>query len=115
MSHQVNLHTIKLKKDDRRPFLTTTLLDKDLAAVDITGSTIAFFMRNLETGIIKINGTAGVITNATGGEFEYRWAAIDTDTVGRFSAEFKVTFGDGTVLSVPRAVDLRIEVREDVK
>ena len=68
---------------------------------------------------------ADVLAPATGGRLRYRWRVGDTDTVGKFEAEFEITFptltspppGGGPtseILTAPDRSYIIIEIVEDV-
>ena len=87
-----------ITENDTREFLVRTLRNSDGAVIDLTGASVQFHMTRGST--VKVNAAA-VITNATGGIVEYRWAAGNTDTPGHYKGEFQVTLSDGTIISVP--------------
>lgn len=86
-----------------KPYLAVQLLRvEDHAAVDLTGATVALYMRREEdaTQTPTVNGAACVITNALNGKVEYRWAATDLDRPGFYTVEFRITFADAKKQSV---------------
>lgn len=101
---------IVLKKGDRLPVVKATLKDVN-GAVDLTGTTVKFIMRN--GGVVKINAAA-VIESAVAGTVKYEWALADVDTAGQFRAEFEVTDGTGKKLTFPNDRYLSVEILEDI-
>lgn len=86
-----------------KPYLAVQLLRvEDHAPVDLTGATVAFFMRLEEdnAAVPTVNGAAATVTTAIDGKVEYRWAAADLDRPGFYTVEFRITFSDGSKQSV---------------
>jgi hypothetical protein len=97
--------TFTIKRDDRLPVLQATLRqnvgETDESAIDLTtASAVLFKMRNRDTGELKIDAAASVVTPAAG-VVSYAWAAGDTDTEGAYDSEFEVSYGAGVTLTVP--------------
>lgn len=89
-----------LKQDDTAPVLAYTTLDENKAVIVLTGATVTFYMQD-ENGIAVITAAAVTIVDAANGKVEYSWVAADSDVSGIFSAEFVITFGDGTIRTSP--------------
>lgn len=90
-----------IKENAREPAIKVRASTWGNENLDLTGATVVFTMRNRATGVNKIDEQVCVITAALTGDFEYRWAAGDTDTIGEYDGEFKITLGSGKVLIVP--------------
>jgi len=103
--------TIKIVKDDTLPVLNATIL-QDGAPVDLTSATVKFYMKNADTGAVKINGSACAIISATDGTVRYSWSASDTDTEGDYLGEFEVTFPSGKIQTGFK--QLSIVIRADI-
>jgi hypothetical protein len=103
-----------IKSGDRLPVLRRVLADTDGTPIDLTGCTVAFSMG--EPGIsVKVSAAACTIVDAIGGEVEYPWAAADTNTVGTYRGEFKITeTSSGKERRVPTRNWLRIKVVEEI-
>jgi len=101
----------KWYKTDTLPDLEFTI-KQDGSAVDLTGATVKFYMKNRDTGNVKINGVACTLVVAASGTCKYVWQSGDTDTVGTFVAEVEVTFSGGTVQTGYE--NLTIEIRDDI-
>lgn len=97
-----------LKENDTKPVLSVILQYADGTAVVLTGASVYFVMRDRQ-GIVKMVGTATVITAASG-EVQYQWQVGDTDTAGLYEAEFMVVYSDGAVETVPSDGYLSIRV-----
>lgn len=104
-----------IKQDDRLPNLRVALAI-DGVALDLTSCTVVFKMQLQGTCLpetpLKISAPASVVAPPTAGIVEYEWAAGDTDTPGRYDAEFEVTTSGGLVFSTPTVGFLRVNVTE---
>ena len=103
--------TFKIKRNDTSPAISQQLLDSDGNAVDITGATIKFLMAR--RGPLKVNGTATIVTAATG-MVKYQWVAADTDTVGLYQIEWEVTYSGGGVETFPNEGYNYVHVETDL-
>jgi hypothetical protein len=83
-------------KNNRLPSITETLTYADGTVVDLTGATVKFKMRALNSAVLKVDASATVVGTPTLGQVRYDWAAIDVDTVGRFLVWWEVTAGGKT-------------------
>lgn len=103
---------IVLKQNDTLPVVKATIKDSDSVAINLTGCTATFNLSN-EYGTLKFS-KAAVITNATTGSVEYRWSGLDTDTVGKFKGEFKITFPDTKRLTAPNGDYIVVQVFKEL-
>lgn len=105
--------TFQIKRNDRRPLLVATLTDTN-DAVDLTNATaVRFHMYREDTRAEKVNAAA-TITTAASGIVTYAWAAGDTDTAGRYLAEWEVTWSDGTESTHPNTEFDTVIVHDDL-
>ena len=107
------IRPLYLKRNDTQPYYFAQLVDSSNNPVDLTGASIVFTMK-LVDGPIKVNRQAATITNATNGEFEYRWSAGDTDTPGIYNIEFEITLAGGGKLSAPANEDAQVIIKESL-
>jgi hypothetical protein len=98
-----------IKQNDREPVFRATVTQRDGTAVNLTGASVTFVMRNRESKAIKVNA-AMTIDDATAGRVSYPWTALDTDTVGFYEAEIKIVLSGGKQLTVPTTGYLSGEV-----
>lgn len=65
------------------------------SAVNLTGATIKFIMRDTG-GTVVVEQTLGgtELVDVANGSIRYEWVAADTDTVGDFHVEIQVTDSD---------------------
>lgn len=103
--------TIKIVQNDNRPPLQFTITQGG-KAVDLTGATVKFYMKETTAGTVKINGVACALTVPAKGQCQYNWAAGDTDTVGTYAGEVEVTFPDSTIQTGYKQVTILI--RDDI-
>ncbi len=103
-----------LKQDDTAPVLQYTVLDEDKVAIDLTGSTVTFYMQD-ENGIEVISGAVVTITDASNGVVEYSWIAADSDVAGIFFAEFVIVFSGGTIRTSPDPGSLQIVISGSIR
>jgi hypothetical protein len=89
-----------MKLNNTSPALQVTLKDANGTPVDLTGASVRFHMRAVGATTAKVDAAAALVTAASG-IVKYAWIAGDTDTAGRYEAEFEVTFGDSSVETFP--------------
>jgi len=102
-----------IKKSDLRPALRVQCTHGgDNSVVDLTAASVVFYMKTRgATPAIKVNGSACVLIDAANGIVEYRWAGTDTDTVGFYDAEFRVTLPGALPSTFPGDQYIEVEVR----
>src|SRR3990172_1642643 len=95
--------TLYMKRNDLQPYYYARAIESTGAAIDLTGATITFMMKNSDTGVIKINPTTtGVtVTAASSGLLHYQWASGNTNTTGTYAIEFEVTPAAGGKFTLP--------------
>ncbi len=102
-----------VRVNDTDSDIRSTLRDVDGNPVNLTGATVRFRMRPAAGPASPLTvDQPAVIDNAAGGEVHYAWVAADTDTPGLYLAEWRVTFGDGTIESFPNGAVLYVLVSE---
>ena len=97
-------------KGDTLPPVKGTIED-DEGAVNLSGSEVRFYMRNEDTGELKIDGRVATIVDAANGRVKYDLQEGDTDTIGVFETWFVAVFSDGE-FSAPSSGNRPIEVTE---
>lgn len=102
-------------RNDLLPVLTVTAAYADGSPVDLsTASSPEFHMRAEGATSTKVNAAATIESPGTAGRLSYAWAGDDTDTAGRYLAEFEVELG-GKKLTFPGPDQtLEVIVREDI-
>lgn len=102
-----------IKVGDTTPAITSSLLDADGNAVNLTGATVKFIMRRKGASTAKVNAAATVVTPLAG-TVSYTWITADTDTAGKYEAEWEVTFAGGAKQTFPNNKHLWVEVLRDL-
>jgi hypothetical protein len=72
------------------PSITETIKNSDGTAHDLTGQTVHFRMRALNSATMKVDAAATVVS-APAGTVRYDWIAGDVDTAGLFLVWWQVT------------------------
>jgi len=88
-------------KGDTTPFEDQLKWD-DGTVIDLTtASSVKFTMRLYQATTDKVADVACAITDATNGKVKYSWSASDVNAAGMYKYKYKITFTDGTILTVP--------------
>lgn len=103
--------TVYVKRNDHSRDITDTL-KKNGVAIDVTGATVLFKMRNQETGVPT--SKAGAVVSGPDGTVKVTLTSTETGSCGVFDVEWEVTFAGGAVLSVPDNGFHTLEVVEDL-
>ena len=99
-----------IKCGDTSPALRFALLPD---SVSLAGATVRFQMRARGRGTL-IDRPAEILTAFEPAIVAHLWAPGETDTPGRFEAEFRVTYLDGAVETFPNLGFIEVFVTEDV-
>ena len=95
-------YSFNIKQNDTSPTLSVVVADSSGTAINITGASVLFKMRAVNSSSLKVNSSA-TITNASNGAVSYTFSASDTDTAGLFQGEFQVTFSGGAIETFPNS------------
>ncbi len=103
---------IVVKRNDTRPEVRILIRYQGGAANsagldDATG--IMFRMANEATAALKVEAAGAIVDPATG-EVVYQWVDGDTDEVGKYRAEFVVTYADEREETFPSKGGIAIEI-----
>lgn len=101
-----------IKQNDTTPSLRATLMWSG-SAVDLTGASVGFHMRDAYTGTVIIDSPATIV-DAANGVVEYEWLPADTAVAGLYEGEFEVTFASGEVMTFPNDGHIRIQIVDDI-
>jgi len=99
-----------IKRGDTSPALRFALLPDN---VSLAGASVRFQMR-LRGGATVIDRPAEILTAFEPAVVAHIWALGETDTPGRFEAEFRVTYLDGAVETFPNLGFIEVFITEDV-
>lgn len=100
-----------IKQGDNEPSLRVRLVDARQRPIDISTASVRFFMRP-KPGVAadSIQDAAVQIVDLARADVQYNWDLGDTDVVGDYEAEFKVTYLDGSVETVPNDGYIEISI-----
>lgn len=109
----------ELKRHDTLPSLEAELVtvqDGSEAAYLLDDvSTVLFSMKSRDSdGTTMVDSQTAVVSDATAGRVRYDWQTGDTERVGLYDAEFRITKNDGSIISPPIISRLIVEVKERV-
>ena len=103
----------KIKRNDTRPAIEATIS----ASASDTITTVEFHMASSD-GTLKVAAGSGTIvqqaSSTQAAKVKYQWQTGDTDTDGKYNAEFEVTFSDGRVETYPNEGFLKVQVGPDL-
>lgn len=85
-----------LKQNDTSPTLDAILTNAAGEVVKVAGASVQFHMQLIGSTELKIDAPA-IVVDGDAGHVRYVLQVGDTDTPGRYKAEFEVTFIDGSV------------------
>jgi hypothetical protein len=89
------------------------LSDADEAVVDLTGAAVRFIMARKGATDALVDEQATIV-DADEGIVKYSWASGDTATIGKFIAEWEVTFLDGRSETFPNSTYLNVKITNDL-
>ncbi len=98
-----------IKVGDRVPSLAAELLPI-ADDVSLVGATCVLNMRNEGGGELKVSAACTLTSTDDATTVQYDWLLADTDTAGRYLAEFVVTFADGREETFPSKGGFYVEV-----
>lgn len=82
--------TFSIAQGDLLPLLEYIPQDGNGTAVAVqVGDTVVFNMKNVRTGVVKINRGAAEVIAGSPSYFRYTWVTGDTDTAGTYQAEWE--------------------------
>lgn len=102
----------KMKRNDTSPNISGVCKDADGVAIDITGASVRFHMKDKDGNTVV--DAAASIGVAASGEVYYAWQAADTDIAGSFKGEFEVTYSGGAIETFPNDGYIPIRIYEDL-
>ena len=106
-------YSFNIKQNDTSPTLSVVVADSSGTAINITGASVIFKMRAVNSSSLKVNSSA-TITNASNGAVSYTFSASETHTAGLFQREFQVTFSGGAIETFPNSEYISINVLDDL-
>ena len=99
---------IETKKDDLYPAWTLQVRRRDPTTdqwvlddlSDVTA--VSIFMKETTTGTLKINGSAGSVSDLDDALISYQPVSGDTDTVGTYTLEYRLIRNGGKPMTLPK-------------
>lgn len=115
---QQNYKTFQIKQNDTLPALQINVKSRgcldNIIPFSLTGVTACTFSMADDCGSLKISSAAASIVTASAGTIQYEWTTDDTDTAGKFKAEFELFFSDGKKMTVPTLGTIDINILKDI-
>lgn len=113
-----NIKIFQIKQNDTLPSLSINLKSRacldSVVAFNLSGVTACTFSMIDNCGNLKVSSMPATITCYSGGKVQYAWNPGDTDTAGKFKAEFELFFSDGNKMTVPTLGAIDVNILKDV-
>lgn len=93
-----------LNTGDVAPAYESQVVDAYGIAVNLTGASVIFKLREAKQDTVVVSASA-VVTSASTGMIKYSWSSLDTRTPGYYKARFEVWSLSGGLFTVPRLPD----------
>lgn len=115
---QQNVKIFKMKQNDTLPAIqvkikTVGCLDS-VIPFNLSGVTACTFSMADDCGNLKISSMPAAINCYSGGSVQYNWIEGDTDSAGKYKAEFELFFSDGKKLTIPTLGAIEVNILKDV-
>jgi len=115
---QQNVKTFQMKQNDTLPSLQVNIKARgcldSVICFNLSGVTACTFSMADDCGNLKISSMPAAINSYSGGSVQYNWIEGDTDTAGKFKAEFELFFSDGKKMTVPTLGVIEVNILKDV-
>lgn len=109
-----NVADLTVRQGDTSPVYTAYITDPSgSVAVDLTGATCTFVMRELNNTTPTVSA-AMTVTSATAGVATYTWTAADTAIAGLYMAEVHVLLANGSTYTYPNGGYQTIQIEENL-
>ena len=97
------MREFNIKQGDRLPVLDATLQNRSGTPIDLTTAvSVTFRMWQRGATSFAVNAAATIVV-AANGTVRYSWGASDTLVIGRYLAEFVITFSGSRNQTTPTA------------
>lgn len=106
------MESFKITQNDTSPPIRGDCLSGTGQPVDVTGATVKFYMRELESDVLTVDGSGSVV-DGQAGTIGYAWAPGDTSSPGVYLAEFEVTYPGGDVETFP-SQQIPVRIRSEL-
>jgi hypothetical protein len=115
---QQNVKTFQIKQNDTFPSLEVSVKSRgcldSVIPFNLSGVTACTFSMADDCGNLKISSMPAMISSYSGGCVQYDWVIGDTDTPGKFKAEFELFFSDGKKTTIPTLGAIEVNVLKSV-
>lgn len=115
---QQNIKPFQIKRNDTLPTLQINIKSRgyldSVIAFNLSAVTACTFSMIDNCGNLKISSIPAVISNSSGGTIQYNWVSDDTDTSGKYKAEFELFFSGGTKMTVPTIGVIDVNILKDI-
>jgi len=101
---------IDIKQGDTRHAIQATLKNTNGDPVNLTGTTVRFFMGKVGQIVIENDARQTEVP----GEVWYVFNEGETDVPGFYNVEFRVTYADGKVETFPHNQTLKLRIHERI-
>lgn len=103
---------VSIKVGDTRPYIDVTVTqESDGSALNLTGASAVFSMKNKRTGVAKVTDLSADIYDAVNGKLRYA-LTIAQATGGTYLGEFTITLSGGGIISIPHFGHIEIFIGE---
>jgi len=106
--------TFYIKQNDTSPSIQATLENGDGQKVNLSGCSIRFYMKEIGSATVKVDGAVTVVNENTG-LIRYDWVDSDTNVAGNYHGEFQVTYPSTKVETFPNDGYIKIKITDDIK
>lgn len=104
----------EIRRNDTLPPFQVDLYDESGDPIDLSAASSVVFTMRADDQTLKIDRVAAsVVVGADGStqhRLQYDWVTGDTDTNGRYAAEFEVSFAGGAKRTFPASRKAKLEV-----
>jgi len=115
---QQNVKIFQMKQNDTLPALQVNVKARgcldSVVSFNLSGVTACTFSMADNCGNLKISSSDVLISNYSAGTIQYNWIEGDTDTAGKFLAEFELFFSDGKKMTVPTIGAIEVNILKDI-
>jgi len=115
---QQNTKMFQMKQNDTLPVLSVNVKARgcldSIVAFELSGVTACTFSMADDCGNLKISSMPATITSSSGGSIQYDWIVGDTDSAGKYKAEFELFFSDGKKMTIPTLGAIDVNILKDV-
>lgn len=103
-----------IRVNNRLPNYLLDVYKEDGTPLDLSAATAVVFTMVAKDSTKKIDAVAGAVIvgldEVTQNRLSYAWAAIDTDTAGRYTAEFELTFPTALPRTFPASNKIKLVI-----